>query len=1634
MSVHTSLNRQDSDSLEGYQKSSSPSGLTHSSRLRTHLKSNTSESENHGPVLSAGSKTRDINSTYIISACKKAREMPVAPDRSRLTLQRRATWNKESSLLGSELGDTTGQNTDTSLRLQRRHHAKTDFVEKLGTACTVGGDTENICASQGTRTKAKLVSNHNTGAMPPVVSTEGSSGAGMMVGEERKDTLPALGTANERETVKNSNIGLPAGSQCQTVSVRSGHPAVKPTEDKLDVRVSGAGESHHGNGGKDIAKTVLKCGSLETRAPVRCVSQHRLTPRHDLPPPKSPAVSTLRNRVASPQVRQRPKSSLLANKRDRSQESTLPPEEQSALQNTFTEADPLRVENSQVTVAVRVRPFSKREKMERTSQVVFRSGEEITVEHPDMKQVYSFTYDVSFWSFDDCHPGYASQRTVYERLAVPLLQRAFEGYNTCLFAYGQTGSGKSYTMMGLNEEPGIIPRFCEDLFAQVAKKQTSQVSYHLEMSFFEVYNEKIHDLLVCKGENSKRKQPLRVRECPVSGPYVEGLSMNVVSSYSDIQSWLELGNKQRATAATGMNDKSSRSHSVFTLVMAQTKTEEVEGEDHDHRITSRINLIDLAGSERCVTAHSSGERLKEGVSINKSLLTLGKVISALSDRANGKRVFIPYRESVLTWLLKESLGGNSKTAMIATVSPAASNIEETLSTLRYATQARLIVNVARVNEDMNAKLIRELKAEIEKLKAAQRNNRNVDPERYRVYRQEITSLRMRLHQQERDMVEMQRVWKEKFEQAEKRKLQETKELQKSGVTFQMDNHLPNLVNLNEDPQLSEMLLYMVKEGITTVGKYKADSSHDIQLSGVLIADDHCTIRNFGGTVSIVPAGEAKTYVNGMHIVKPTVLHHGDRVILGGDHYFRFNHPVEVQKGMRPSSRHNLTIEGPKDFEFAKNELLRAQRSQLEAEIKDARLKVKEEMMQGIQIAEEMAQRELSSQKAAYESRIQALQAELREESKRKKMEEINNRKANDKIEELEKAKQHLEQEVYVNRRRLEMETLATKQALEDHSIRHARILEALENEKQKIAREVQILQENRGNRDKTFTIQPNWNSMKLSMMIQEANAISDKFKKYYVFGRHDTSDGGHSGTSVRVRNLQLGISTFWSLEKFESKLAAMKELYESDGGNQAEDVFCDPEDEWEPDITNTPVSSLSRRRSRSLMKNGRVSGCLHDIQVHPIQNLHSSHLSGLMEKPSTVYSNSSESFLSGICKELIGSSIDFLGQSYEEEKTVADSLINNLLKLYNGLFAISKAHEEQDEDSQNNLFASDRAVQAFSVQIACAFEQLVVLFKHWLGDFPPGTSSARLEDELRQDLKKLGGYLQLFLQGCCSDISSMVQEAQNKVIQIIQQAVQCVGQLAVLKGSTLCLLENSNKIPSTQEFTAALQDGVALGLESLLDSGLEKAQELERDLSRQSAHEEVTERMKANAVELVGSLADIFAEWRLKNFRTQIQENSRQQGSKMLTLPSEFLKLKYCLEKTIEIITSALSGCPSDLHCLRSCTETLCSLAHKLHSDVTEPSASAGSHRDKVPRAAYGELEALAKSLLSCFEHGERPGLCKPQESCNQNSKEEQHEPSVADSSGHVSTQACDLHRDPGPGPGPAASSRGCTRNRIQWV
>ncbi|XP_017772134.1 PREDICTED: kinesin-like protein KIF14 [Nicrophorus vespilloides] len=416
-----------------------------------------------------------------------------------------------------------------------------------------------------------------------------------------------------------------------------------------------------------------------------------------------------------------------------------------------------------LTVAVRVRPMNARELAcvsvsdavtVEDQEIIIRSnviGNQTNLDH-------IFQYDHVFWSCDEHNDIYCGQEEVYQTMGMPLLESAFRGYNACLFAYGQTGSGKSYSMMGQNTgdvididvNAGITPRFCKELFDRVS---VLECPASVEVSYYEIYNEKIHDLL---SEQTTNKTPLKVREHPVWGPYVVDLSVHNVKSYKELRSWLLLGNKNRATAATAMNEKSSRSHSIFQIEVCLSEGSK-EGSSSRR---SKISLVDLAGSERISNAMNNEERIKQGVSINKSLLTLGKVISALAENKKSTQ-FIPYRESVLTWLLRESLGGNSLTAMLATITPASSNIDETLATLRYACQARSIVNRARINETPNDKLIRELRAEVERLRALTLNNER-NSMCSMINEQENDELRMKLSMAEERLSAAKDNWEQRF--------------------------------------------------------------------------------------------------------------------------------------------------------------------------------------------------------------------------------------------------------------------------------------------------------------------------------------------------------------------------------------------------------------------------------------------------------------------------------------------------------------------------------------------------------------------------------------------------------------------------------------------------------------------------------------------------------------------------------------------------------------------------------------------------------------------------------------------------------------------------------------------------------
>lgn len=354
-----------------------------------------------------------------------------------------------------------------------------------------------------------------------------------------------------------------------------------------------------------------------------------------------------------------------------------------------------------VTVVVRVRPLNSRE----VEQKDVRNCLHVT------KNVITVNKCLEF-IFDHCVKSNQDNSYLYDQIGDPLLEHALDGYNVCMFAYGQTGSGKTHSIMGREDDPGLMHQFVANLFDRINYATEHElIRFKVECSYYEIYNEKIHDLL---GNDSKT--PLRVREHPINGPYIVDLSTIECTSYQDVVYWINMAQKRRLTACTLMNQKSSRSHTIFTLNITQDKD---LNDEFKQSITSKVNIVDLAGSERTHVVNATGIRLKESVLINKSLLTLGKVITQLAeyDFVKGtSNTCIPYRESVLTWLLKESLGGNSKTTMIATVSPANIHQEDTLTTLRYAATARRVVNIVKINEDPKIRKIRELEQEIEILK------------------------------------------------------------------------------------------------------------------------------------------------------------------------------------------------------------------------------------------------------------------------------------------------------------------------------------------------------------------------------------------------------------------------------------------------------------------------------------------------------------------------------------------------------------------------------------------------------------------------------------------------------------------------------------------------------------------------------------------------------------------------------------------------------------------------------------------------------------------------------------------------------------------------------------------------------
>ncbi|XP_030393256.1 kinesin-like protein KIF1B isoform X1 [Gopherus evgoodei] len=872
-----------------------------------------------------------------------------------------------------------------------------------------------------------------------------------------------------------------------------------------------------------------------------------------------------------------------------------------------------------VKVAVRVRPFNSRETSKESKCIIQMQGNSTSIINPKnpKEAPKSFSFDYSYWSHTSPEdPCFASQNRVYNDIGKEMLLHAFEGYNVCIFAYGQTGAGKSYTMMGKQEESqaGIIPQLCEELFEQINDNSNEEMSYSVEVSYMEIYCERVRDLL-----NPKNKGNLRVREHPLLGPYVEDLSKLAVTSYTDIADLMDAGNKARTVAATNMNETSSRSHAVFTIVFTQ-KRHDTETDLCTEKV-SKISLVDLAGSERADSTGAKGTRLKEGANINKSLTTLGKVISALAEVDNctnkskkkKKTDFIPYRDSVLTWLLRENLGGNSRTAMVAALSPADINYDETLSTLRYADRAKQIKCNAVINEDPNAKLVRELKEEVTRLKDLLRaqglgdiididsigddysgsggkylkdfqNNKhryllaseNQRPGNFstasmgslsaspsscslnsQVGLTSVSSIQERimstpggeeaierLKESEKIIAELNETWEEKLRKTEAIRMEREALLAEMGVAIREDGgtlgvfspkKTPHLVNLNEDPLMSECLLYYIKDGITRVGQADAERRQDIVLSGAHIKEEHCLFRserNHNGDVIVTlePCERSETYVNGKRVVQPVQLRSGNRIIMGKNHVFRFNHP-EQARAEREKTPSAETPSEPVDWTFAQRELLEKQgidmKQEMEKRLQEMEILYKKE--------KEEADLLLEQQRLDYESKLQALQKQVETRSLAAEMTE----------------EEEEEEEVPWTQREYELAQWAFR--------------------KWKFHQFTSLRDQLWGN----------------AVYLKEANAISVELKKKVQFQfvlltntlysplppellpnetEKTRNDRPFPQTvvAVEVQDLKNGATHYWSLEKLKQRLELMREMYDRAG-----EMASNAQDENESTMTGS---------------------------------------------------------------------------------------------------------------------------------------------------------------------------------------------------------------------------------------------------------------------------------------------------------------------------------------------------------------------------------------------------------------------------------------------------------------------------------
>lgn len=794
-----------------------------------------------------------------------------------------------------------------------------------------------------------------------------------------------------------------------------------------------------------------------------------------------------------------------------------------------------------IVVAVRVRPFNGREKKLKSKLCIEMDGKQTIIKHPEGKEEQKrFTFDYSYWSHTTDHPNFANNQTLFKDLGGIVLQNAWEGFNCCLLAYGQTGAGKSYSMVGYGEDKGIVPLSCEEMFKRMEADKNPDVQYIVEVSMLEIYNENVQDLL---NPDSRSKSGLRVRDHPVMGPYAEGLTSHVVSTYEEISGLMELGTKNRTVQATKMNKTSSRAHTIF-LIKFVTRTYDAETKKKSDK-TSKINLVDLAGSERISKTGAKGSTLREGVNINKSLSALGNVINALSKtlgHKKKKKVHIPYRDSKLTWLLKQSLGGNSKTIMIAAISPALDNFDESMQTLRYANRAKMIKNRAKINEDENARVIKELKAEIARLKMMTQRAGSVPIQQGDSAKdRELAEMREKLLENERLIKEQNETYESKLKRLSTQKL-----LKRQRSMLKDMRQDICLINLNQDEQMDGVLVFILPQGYTKVCREDSQpppGETDIVVGGLQIQREHAEILRSDDEVTVGPVGTARVYINGKPIMNPRKLAHNDRILFGAHNYYRY----VVPKKRQPSDKRY-------GFAFARQEFA-SQMFQIEEQEEDYKERLEQREKERAEMEAKMRSVEEENKKlvASMHEKKKAMQEKLKKLEKdaekqiAKKMAQIASQHSKDQAakqrlkEELERKKHEFEEQ---KRKLQESIEKKTQQAREENK----KLQQQVEQYQASLAKQSEQNEKDENNmrllREKLIQMLP---------LVNEANAMCQELGKKLFFGIRIVADKGADKDAytqsaealVEIVELEDGKKSLWSHEQLMDRMADMQEAYQN---------------------------------------------------------------------------------------------------------------------------------------------------------------------------------------------------------------------------------------------------------------------------------------------------------------------------------------------------------------------------------------------------------------------------------------------------------------------------------------------------------